>query len=159
MLPRALRPFVAWTSRWRLFRRIGPSIMPVLERAWRGASRGRTPLSGVIVPSLVLHTVGAKTGLRRDIPLMYCPADNGRMFITGSNFAGAQHPAWSFNLIANPDAAVTVRGRRFPVRTELIGADEREAVWAELEANWPGYRQYERSAGRDLRIFRITPVE
>ncbi|WP_294181681.1 hypothetical protein [uncultured Schumannella sp.] len=26
-----------------------------------------------------------------------------------------------------------------------------------MEDNWPGYRDYERKAGRELRIFRLTP--
>jgi deazaflavin-dependent oxidoreductase (nitroreductase family) len=154
-LPRAFRPAVAWFSRTVFFRRVGPRVMPGLERAWKRLG-ARTPLSNLGVPSLVLHTVGAKTGLARDTELMFCP-DGADMLVTGSNFAREQHPAWTANLLANPDAAVTVRGRRIEVRARLVPGDEREATWAKLEANWPGYRGYERTAGRELRIFRLTP--
>ena len=130
--------------------------MPPLERAWRTVSRGRTPLSGLGVPSLVLHTTGAKTGEPRDTALMYCP-DGVEMLVTGSNFARDAHPAWTANLLKHPDAAVSIHGRRVPVRAALIPAGEREAVWRQLEENWPGYREYERTAGRELRIFRLTP--
>lgn len=153
-LPRAFRPAVAWVSRTRLFRRIGPSIMPPLERAWTRLG-GRTPLSDLGVPSLVLHTIGAKTGLLRDTELMYCP-DGDDMLITGSNFARDTHPAWTANLLANPDAAVTVHRRLVEVRAVLVPSSEREETWVKLEANWPGYRDYERAAGRELRIFRLT---
>jgi len=156
VLPRALRPPVAWVSRTRAFRAAGPRIMPPLERAWRTVSRGRTPLSGLGVPSLVLHTTGAKTGEPRDTALMYCP-DGVEMLVTGSNFARDAHPAWTANLLKHPDAAVTVRGRRVPVRATLVPDAEREATWRKLERNWPGYRDYERTAGRQLRIFRLTP--
>jgi deazaflavin-dependent oxidoreductase (nitroreductase family) len=114
------------------------------------------PLSGLGVPSLVLHTTGAKSGLARDTELMYCP-DGDDMLVTGSNFARDGHPAWTANLLQHPDAAVTVRRRRIEVRARLVPADEREATWAKLERNWPGYRGYERTAGRELRIFRLSP--
>jgi len=157
VLPRVLRPAVAAFSRSRLFRRIGPRIMPPLERATRALTRRETPLSGALVPSLVLHTTGARTGEERSTQLMYCPEPAGRMLVTGSNFARDRHPAWTANLLAHPSAAVTVKGRRIAVRAEPILAAEREEVWGALERNWPGYRGYERAAGRELRIFRLTP--
>ena len=156
MLPRFLRPAVAWFSRTRFFRTVGPKVMPPLERAARLLTGGRSPLSGALVPSLVLHTIGAKSGQPRRTELMYCP-DGEDMLITGSNFAREQHPAWTWNLLANPDAWVEVKGRRIDVRARLVPDEEREATWATLERNWPGYRGYERSSGRELRIFRLTP--
>jgi deazaflavin-dependent oxidoreductase (nitroreductase family) len=153
-----VRVAVASFSRSRFFRRFGPSIMPPLERAWAKVSGGRTPLSGLLVPSLVLHTVGARSGLERDSPLMYCPEPGGAMLVTGSNFARDAHPAWTANLAAHPDAAVTVNGRRIPVRAERIPDDALEQTWAYIERQWPGYRGYERSSGRTLRIFRLIPA-
>ncbi len=131
--------------------------MPRVERVWTVVNRGRTPLSGVLVPSLVLHTVGAKSGLERDSPLMYCPEPGGVMLITGSNFARDTHPAWTANLAANPDAAVTVKGRRIEVRAARIPDDKLDETWLYIERQWPGYRGYERASGRTLRIFRLTP--
>lgn len=157
VLPRFLRRPVAWFSRTRLFRTVGPRVMPPLERATRVLTRGRTPLSGALVPSLVLHTTGARLGEPRRTELMYCP-DGRDMLVTGSNFARGQHPAWTANLIKNPAAAVEVRGRRVEVTATLVPAEQREATWAVLERNWPGYRGYERAAGRELRIFRLTPT-
>jgi deazaflavin-dependent oxidoreductase (nitroreductase family) len=132
--------------------------MPGLERAWAKLSGGRYPLSGVLVPSLILHTTGARTGLERDSPLMYCPEPGGAMLVTGSNFARETHPAWTSNLAAHPDAAVTVKGNRIPVRATRIPDDELDATWTYIERQWPGYRGYERSSGRALRIFRLTPT-
>ncbi len=160
-LPRAFRPGVAWFTRTRLFRRTGPAIMPPLERAMVRVTRGRVQLSGLLLPSLVLHSVGAKSGIERDVTLMYCPeptAHAEQLLITGSNYAREQHPAWSANLLAHADAAVSVHGLRIPVRATLVGDEEREAVWRTLEDNWPGYRGYERASGRVLRIFRLIPT-
>ena len=154
---RATRVVVAKFSRSAFFRRIGPTIMPPLERATSWVTRGRSPLSGALVPSLVLHSVGAKSGLERDTPLMYCPEPPDHLLITGSNFGRADHPAWTVNLMAHPDAAVTVKGRRIPVRAQLIGDDERDAVWDHIQEQWPRYREYESAAHRELRIFRLIP--
>jgi len=130
--------------------------MPPFERMMTRLTHGRVQASGLLVPSLVLHTVGAKTGEPRDTTLMYVP-DGEEMLVTGSNFAREDHPAWTANLLKHPDAAVSIRGRRVPVRAALVPAGEREAVWRQLEEDWPGYRGYERTAGRELRIFRLTP--
>lgn len=155
-LPRPLRPPIAWISRTALFRRVGPTIMPPLERGMKHLTGGRVQLSGLGVPTLVLHTIGAKSGLERDIVLMYCP-DGVSMLVTGSNFARDEHPAWTVNLLANPDVAVSRRGKRADVRATLLDDVEREATWPKLERNWPGYRTYEVTAGRTLRVFRLTP--
>ena len=153
-----MRVVVARFSRTLFFRRVGPTIMPPLERFMTFVTRGRVPLSGLLVPSLVLHTIGAKSGIERDTTLMYCPEPKGRILVTGSNFARDQHPAWTANLMKNPDAAVSIKGKRIPVEATLIPDEEREAVWAWIEKQWPGYRGYEVTSGRVLRIFRLTPT-
>lgn len=129
--------------------------MPPMERATEWLTRGRVQLSGLLVPSLVLHTIGAKSGLERDTPLMYYPERDGTMLVTGSNFARETHPAWTANLMANPDAAVSVHGRRRLVHATKLTDDEVERAWLAIEQQWPGYRQYERASGRTLRIFRL----
>ena len=154
-----MRVVVARFSRTLFFRRVGPTIMPPLERVMTIVTRGRVPLSGLLVPSLVLHTTGAKSGIERDTTLMYCPEPKGRILVTGSNFARDKHPAWTANLLKNRDAAVSIKGKRTPVTADLILDDEREAVWAYIERQWPGYRGYEVASGRVLRIFRLTPTE
>lgn len=132
--------------------------MPPFEWALARITRGRVQASGLLVPSLVLHTTGATSGLPRECPLMYCPEPGGRMLVTGSNFARAIHPAWTANLLAYPEAEVSVHGRRIRVRASLIGDDERDAVWTRIERQWPGYREYERASGHTLRIFRVVPA-
>jgi deazaflavin-dependent oxidoreductase (nitroreductase family) len=151
-----LRAVVAWVSRTSLFRRYGPRVMPPFERAMARLTRGRVTASGLLLPSLVLYTVGAKTGLPRQTELM-CVPDGGTWLVTGSNYARENHPAWTWNLLARPEADIAYRGTRIPVSAALVPDDEREAVWVTLQRQWPGYRDYERASGRTLRIFRLTP--
>ena len=154
-----VRAIIAPLTRTRVFRRfLGPVVLPPIERFVSWTSGGRVQVSALLVPSLVLHTIGAKSGEPRDAPLMYCPDGQGRAIVAGTNFAGERHPAWTSNLLAHPDAAITVRGRRMPVRASLVTDDERDAVWARIEQQWPGYRNYERESGRTVRLFRLQPV-
>ncbi|WP_350346904.1 nitroreductase family deazaflavin-dependent oxidoreductase [Agromyces sp. G08B096] len=153
-----VRRAIAPLTRTRLFRRLGPVLLPPVERLLARWSGGRVQLSALLVPSLVLHTVGAKSGEPRDTALMYTPDGHGRAIVAGTSFARDRHPGWTYNLLAQPEAAITVRGRRMPVRASLIPDEERDAAWARIERQWPGYRAYERDSGRVVRLFRLQPV-
>jgi deazaflavin-dependent oxidoreductase (nitroreductase family) len=133
-----------------------PYIAPVQLWLYR-RSGGRFQLSALLLPSLVLVTTGAKSGLRRETPLMCLPRPDGSYLVAGSNWGQAHHPAWSANLLAHPDAEILVRRRSQPVRAELLDGAEREAAWELLEAQFPGYREYETVARRPIRIFRLRP--
>lgn len=153
-----VRAVIAPLTRTGLFRALAPVMLPPLEWVVARVSRGRVQLSGLLVPSLVLHTTGAKSGEPRDTHLMYTADGRGRAIIAGTTFAQERHPGWTYNLLAHPHVSITVRGRWMPVRANLIGDDEREEAWARIEAQWPGYRGYERDSGRVVRLFRLQPV-
>jgi deazaflavin-dependent oxidoreductase (nitroreductase family) len=121
------------------------------------ATGGRFQLSALLLPALLLVTTGAKSGLRRETPLMCLPRPDGSYLVSGSNWGQPQHPAWTANLLARADAEIVVKRRTIPVRAELLDGAEREAAWTLLEAQFPDYRGYERMAGRQVRIFRLVP--
>jgi deazaflavin-dependent oxidoreductase (nitroreductase family) len=155
---RLLAAFFSRVMRTRLAHRwFSPLIAPAQLWLYRKTG-GRFQISALLVPSLVLMTTGAKSGLRRETPLMCWPRPDGSYLVCGSNWGGAAHPSWSANLIAHPDAEIVVARRHMPVRAVLLDDAEREAAWPVLEAQWPGYRRYEEQAGRVLRIFRLVPI-
>ncbi|MFG2054950.1 nitroreductase family deazaflavin-dependent oxidoreductase [Micromonospora sp. NPDC048930] len=120
-------------------------------------TKGRVVAFG-LVPSLVLTTTGRRSGKPRSNPLLYVP-DGDAYVVIGSNWGQQHQPAWSLNLLAQPAAEVDVRGRRIPVRAEVISGDEREHLFARLVAEWPAYRTYvERAGGREIRVFRLVPT-
>lgn len=131
-------------------------LVPPVDRFLFRVTGGRLKLSAAATPSLMLFTTGAKTGARRETPLICFPQPDGTWFIVGSNFGLEHHPAWTANLIANPRAEIHYRRELIPVRAALLDPEEREAAWPILEEQWPGYRQYEKTARRDIRIFRLT---
>ncbi len=153
-----VRAVIAPLTRTRFFRRFAPIALPPVERFVAALSGGRVQLSALLVPSLILRTRGARSGESREAPLMYTPDGSGRAIVAGTNFAGGRHPAWTANLMAHPDAEITVRGRRMAVRATPIPPEERDAAWSRIESQWPGYRHYERDSGRTVRLFRLQPV-
>jgi len=54
---------------------------------------------------------------------------------------------------------VHFRRHFYEVDATLLSPGETEAVWPALDAQWPGYRDYELTAKRDIRVFRLTRRE
>ncbi|MFT2816774.1 nitroreductase family deazaflavin-dependent oxidoreductase [Leifsonia sp. A12D58] len=155
---RIVRIAIASITHTRLFRLTAPIVLPPLELLVTRLTGGRVQLSGLLVPSLVLYSTGAKSGMLRETKLMYTPDGHGRAIVAGSSFGRERHPAWTYNLLAHPDAEISVRGRRLPVYATLVSDAERDVVWRRIERQWPGYRSYERESGRTVRLFRLQPV-
>ncbi|WP_159502391.1 nitroreductase family deazaflavin-dependent oxidoreductase [Microbacterium sp. 18062] len=152
------RRLIAPVTRTRAFRWVAPRLLPAIEAALSAVSGRRVQLSALLVHSLVLVTKGAKTGRVRETYLMYTPDGQGRAIVAGTSFARDRHPAWTYNLLAEPDARIRVRGREWVVRAALVPDGQRDAAWARIERQWPGYRAYERDSGRTVRLFLLQPV-
>ena len=153
---RGVRVAVSAITRTSAWRWAAPRVMPPIEGALATLTGGRVQISSVFVPSLILTTRGAKSGLARDTVLMYTADGHGRAIVAGTNWAAPTHPAWTYNLLAHPEAEITVRGRRYTVRASVIEGDAHDRVWRHLESQWPEYRAYERDSGRMVRLFLLT---
>jgi deazaflavin-dependent oxidoreductase (nitroreductase family) len=77
------------------------------------------------------------------------------LFLLGSNFGQSHHPAWSANLLANPDAWVTIRGKVIPVTATLLTDVDRDRAQARF-LTLPIYRAHLTSTDRDFRLFALT---
>ncbi len=131
-------------------------IAPHVDRFASRISGGRFVMSQLLVPVLVLTTTGAKSGLPRESPLATL-VDGDAFYVVGSNFGTDKHPAWSGNLLKNPDATVVFRGRRVAVTAHLLNDEEKAEIWPQLLTVWPTYDSYVERSGRNLRVFRLAP--
>ena len=53
----------------------------------------------------------------------------------------------------------TLAGSMLPFLLRKVELDPASAeAWARIEAQWPGYRAYERESGRVVRLFTLRPV-
>ena len=140
------------------FLRVAPKFMPRIDRTVSRMTGGRLVPSDLLVPTLILTHTGSKSGLQRITPLATL-VDGDAFYITGSNYGGEKHPAWSGNLMHTPAATVAFRGRTVPVLAHLLTEDEKAAIWPKLLTVWPIYDTYVERSGRSLRVFRLEPQE
>ena len=127
-----------------------------IDRPLLRATKGRLRLSFVI-PVLLLHCRGAKTGIEREVPLLYVPLEDAVLLI-GSNGGQARDPAWCYNLRAEPEVRCTFRGKEGSfVAQELSGA-EHALAWEDAVTVYPGYVRYQAQVERKIPLFRLDPV-
>ena len=139
------------------FRKVGPKVVPPLDRALHRLTGGRVLLSQMLVPSMVLTTTGRKSGLPRPSPLACVPDGDGGWWVVGSNFGQEAHPAWTANLIADSNATVSSGGETVDATATLLTDEEKAEVWPKLIAVWPAYDEYVKASGRNIRVFHLTP--
>ena len=126
-------------------------------------SRERVTVPGLLagLPVITLATTGARTGRRREIPLVGVPAGDqlDQLAVIGTRFGQPRTPAWYFNLRAEPRAEVGYRGRTVPVVAREAEGDEREAVWARGCEIYAGYQAYARRIDhRQIHVMVLEPT-
>lgn len=136
-------------------------LLPRLDRVIRRITKGRVGTAAqLIAPSLVLHSIGAKSGQPREHPLVYA-ADGDAFVVVGTNFGGERQPAWTSNLLANPEASVGLDGGvTVPVTAHPVTDQaERDRLWALLDDAYVGFASYRRRLAdtRAIRMFRLEP--
>ncbi len=139
------------------FRELGLKIVPPIDRFVSRVTGGRWTMSGLYTPVIVLTTIGRKSGEPRTTPLATFPHGDD-FIVVGSNFARANHPAWSYNLLANPEAMVEYRGKRFPVKARLVSPEEKAELWPKITRQLRNFERYPERSGRDLRVFMLERV-
>ena len=110
--------------------------------------------------SLLLHTVGAKTGLPRTNSLSY--AQDGRDYLVVASNGGDQRaPGWYHNLKARPQVQINVGPRRFGVTAQSVLPDDpdRARLWRIVNANNANrYDAYQTRTSRPIPVIRLTPI-
>lgn len=126
-----------------------------LDRRLLAATKGRYTVLGPFgLQLLILTTIGRRSGERRQSPLIYTREGN-RLYLFGSNFGQAVHPAWTSNLLANPEAWVLMGGKEIPVLATLLHGEERDHA-AGLFMNYlKAYPAYLSRTDREIRVFAL----
>ncbi len=117
------------------------------------ATRGRFGL-GLVLPTALLETRGAKSGAARSNAVIYFH-DDDRVTIVASRAGDTRHPAWFHNLRAHPD--VTFGG--VPMRATVVGDEaERDRLWVLADRVFAPYATYRREAARANRTIPIVQL-
>jgi deazaflavin-dependent oxidoreductase (nitroreductase family) len=106
--------------------------------------------------ALVDHR-GARSGVARTSPLMY-HRDGESIAVVASKAGQPANPAWFHNLMANPETTVQIGEEVHSVRARLATEEERDRLWPEFLAFYPGYATFrERAHPRVIPIVILEP--
>jgi deazaflavin-dependent oxidoreductase (nitroreductase family) len=122
------------------------------------ANEGRVggPLAGT--PMILIHHVGARSGIERVTPLACFPQGGDSYVIVASNGGSPTHPDWYHNLRANPRIEVEVGTRTFTVLAEELGGSARAELWPKLVAAAPNLGEFETRTSRRIPVLMLTRV-
>jgi deazaflavin-dependent oxidoreductase (nitroreductase family) len=101
---------------------------------------------------LVLTTTGAKSGEKRETPLVYS-REGEDIVIIASKGGAPSHPAWYHNIVANPRVTIEVDGARIESDARIAEGDERRRLYDQHAELHDSFTEYEAKTGG-----RVIPV-
>ena len=109
------------------------------------------------VPTLLLTTVGRKSGQHLLMPLIY--GKHGADHVIVASRGGApEHPSWYLNLVDTPAVEVQVLGDKFPAKARTAQGEERRKLWDLMVELCPFYQTYQATAGREIPVVVLERV-
>ena len=111
--------------------------------------------------ALILHTVGAKTGLARANSLTYA-RDGDDYLVVASKGGEPTAPGWYHNLKANPQVEINVGPRRIPVTARAVfpGEPDFDRLWVrvnDMRGNKDRYIGYQKRTSRPIPVIVLSP--
>lgn len=133
------------------------------DRLFLKLTGGRITVTGDLVglPMVDVIMVGAKSGLKRIVPLVYIQDDaaSNTFALIASNFGRYHNPAWYYNLKANPHVQCSIRGITEEYITHEACGEEYEQFWQGAVDTYFGFELYKRRAAhRYIPIMVLTPA-
>jgi deazaflavin-dependent oxidoreductase (nitroreductase family) len=101
------------------------------------ANRGRVGGMWTGTTLILIHHIGASSGIERVTPVACSPQGKDRYAIWAANGGSSTHPNWYYNLKANPRITVEVGTQTFTVLAEELDGNTRAELWPKLIAEWP----------------------
>ncbi len=115
------------------------------------ANRGRVGGIWEGTTLILIHHIGAVSGIERVTPLACSPRGEDRFAIWAANGGSPVHPAWYYNLKAHPGITIEVGAQTFKVLAEELNDAARSDLWLKLVAEFPG--QLDAAQARTTRQF------
>lgn len=106
---------------------------------------------GAAVPTLLLTTLGRRSGARHTMPLIYGEFD-GRYVIIGSKGGAPTQPAWYHNLCAEPRVELQVGPEIFAATARTADGAERADLWQRMVTLYPPFLEYQAKTSREIPV-------
>ena len=124
-------------------------------RANRGHVGG--PWEGTTL--ILLHHIGAKSGIERITPLGCFPQAHGRLVIVASSGGSPAHPDWYHNLKADARVTVEAGTQTFAAQAEELDDTARAELWPKLVAEHPTLGEHQAKTTRQIPVLVLTRQE
>ena len=112
-----------------------------------------------VLPTLLLTTIGRKSGEKRSLPLIYGEVGDAYVIIA-SKGGMPNHPIWFLNLEANPECDLMVGPKAVRARARVAEGEERERIWRQMAELYPPYDDYQKNAGdRVIPVVVLDPID
>jgi len=111
-----------------------------------------------VLPTLLLTTIGRKSGEPRHLPLLY-EKTNAGYIIVASKGGSPSHPAWYLNILARPRCEIRVGAKHHHVIARIAEGDERSELWNLMAKMYPPYNDYQAGTEREIPIVVLEPAE
>ena len=137
------------------------TFMAPLDTRLIHLTRGRIHLAKGTFPVVLLRTTGAKSGIQRDVTLVYF-TDGDDVILIASNYGQVKHPSWYYNLLKNPRCELFADGRSDSggsfVACSTEGADH-DRLFALAERYFTNFTSYAANTDgiRTIPVLRLTP--
>ena len=155
MYSRIINAFSATAAGSWIVKHIASAIDPLLFRT----TNGRITSTGIAtLPMLCMTVVGRKSGKPRHVQLAY-HEDGGSWLVVASAMGQERHPGWRYNLEANPEVELQMRGERFAARANLLDDTQKDRIWPSIRETIPQMNVYENRTARNIRVFRLTRID
>jgi deazaflavin-dependent oxidoreductase (nitroreductase family) len=120
------------------------------------ANQGRVggPWAGTTL--ILVHHIGARSGVERVTPLGCSAQPDGRFVIVASSGGSPAHPDWYYNLKAHPAITVEVGAQTFTVLAEELVGAARAELWPKLVAEYSTLGEHQAKTTRQFPVFMLT---
>jgi deazaflavin-dependent oxidoreductase (nitroreductase family) len=108
--------------------------------------------------TLLLRTIGRKTGQARCAPLIYGDI-GGEVVIVASKGGADVHPSWYFNIKDSDEVLFQVATQAFRGTWREPAGGERTEVWAFMEKVYPPYKDYQAATRRQIPLVMLAARE
>ena len=150
------RDFINWFSVTPVGRSIAKTFSARVDPLLYKASGGRfTSVGPQVIPQLVLTTTGRKSGKERTVQLGYAE-DGDDLLVVASNFGGTNHPAWSYNLDANPQVKILLGAEKREVVASRLTDSEKAILWPKIADTIPQMKSYVKRTERNIKVYRLA---
>jgi len=107
-------------------------------------------------PLILVHHIGATSGIEHVTPVGCFPRGDDRFVVVASNGGSPTHPAWYHNLKANASVDVEVGAETFTVVAEELDEAARAELWPQLAAQAPQIDDHQAKVTRQIPVIMLT---